>query len=343
VKDDIMTSRERVIKALNHNEVDRFPRTLWSLPNVSMFKKELLEDFLTKYEMDIGGPDLTFGVSNYSKGIPCIIGSYTDEFGCEWNVAEDGIIGEVKNPIFEDWAALDNYHMPWEIIDNIDLSRVNESCKKSDKFMLVGTHIRPFERMQFMRGTENLFMDLAMGEPEVEKLAKMLHEFYMKELELLVNTDIDGISFMDDWGTQISLLISPKTWREVFKPMYKEYCDLAHSKGKYVFFHSDGNIEAIYPDLVEIGINAVNSQLFCMDIEGLVEKYGDKITFWGEIDRQHVIPFGSVGDVENAVDRVALVVIKKNQKRTGAIAQCEWNAFDPYENIVAIFEQWNKK
>ena len=233
--------------------------------------------------------------------------------------------------------------MPWEIINEMNISRVNESCKKSDQFILVGTHIRPFERMQFMRGTENLFMDLAMGEPEVEKLAKMLHQFSMKELEILVNTDIDGISYMDDWGTQLSLLISPKTWRQVFKPMYKDYCDLAHSKGKYVFFHSDGNIEAIYPDLIEIGVNAVNSQLFCMDIEGLVHKYGDKIAFWGEIDRQNIIPFGTVKDVHNAVDRVSTAVIKKNNKRTGAIAQCEWNAFDPYENIKAVFEEWNRK
>ena len=75
---------------------------------------------------------------------------------------------------------------------------------------------------------------------------------------------------MDDWGTQISLLINPQIWREIFKPMYKDYCDLAHSKNKYVFFHSDGFIEQIYPDLVEIGVDAINSQLFCMDIENLL-------------------------------------------------------------------------
>jgi len=338
-----MTSRERVRNVLNHKEVDRFPRHLWSLPNVAMFKKEALADFYARFDIDITGPDMSFGQSKYSKGVACVIGRYTDEFGCIWDVTEDGVIGEVKKAIFEDWSELDNYRMPWEILDTMDLSRVNESCKNTDKFVIAGTHIRPFERMQFMRGTENLFMDLALGDPHVERLSKMLHEFSMRQLEALVNTDIDAVSFMDDWGTQLTLLISPNIWRQVFKPLYKEYCDLAHSKGKYVFFHSDGNIELIYPDLIEIGVDALNSQLFCMDIEGLAEKYGDKITFWGEIDRQNTIPFGSADDVRAAVDRVASAIIKKNQMRTGAIAQCEWNAFDPYENILAVFDQWNKK
>ena len=143
----------------------------------------------------------------------------------------------------------------------------------------------------------------------------------MKELEMVTRTDVDGFSFMDDWGTQISLLINPEIWREWFKPMYKDYCDLAHSRGKYVFFHSDGFIEQIYPDLIEIGVDAINSQLFCMDIEKLVDLYGDKICFWGEIDRQYILPFGTTEDVKKAVDRVADAIIRKNKKRTGAFAQ----------------------
>ena len=338
-----MTSRERVINVLCHKEIDRFPRHLWALPNVIMFKQDLLNDFNLKFESDIVGMDFSFGKDKYSKGTPCLIGNYTDEFGCVWNVGQNGIIGEVKNPMFKDWAELDNYHMPWELINDMNLSNANESCKKSDKFVLVGTHIRPFERMQFMRGTEDLLMDIASGEPQVEKLGKMLHEFNMIELEKLVNTDLDGISFMDDWGSQLSLLINPVTWRAIFKPMYKDYCDLAHSKEKYIFFHSDGNIESIYPDLIDIGIDAVNSQLFCMNIERLVNNYGDKIAFWGEVDRQIILPFGTTDDVRMAVDKVANAVITKNGKRTGAIAQCEWNAYNPYENVLAVFDRWNEK
>ena len=110
---------------------------------------------------------------------------------------------------------------------------------------------------------------------------------------------------MDDWGSQKALLVSPDMWREIFKPMYKDYCDILRKKKKYAFFHSDGHIRAIYPDLIEIGVDAVNSQLFCMDIEELDREFGGRITFWGEIDRQHVLPFGSEEEVRAAVRRVS--------------------------------------
>ena len=109
---------------------------------------------------------------------------------------------------------------------------------------------------------------------------------------------------MDDWGSNTSLLINPAQWRVVFKPIYAELCEIIRSAGKFVFFHSDGNIEAIYPDLIEIGVSALNSQLFCMDIERLGERYRGKITFWGEIDRQRILPYGTPEEVRAAVHRV---------------------------------------
>lgn len=338
-----MTSRERVFKTLNHEEIDRFPRTLWALPGVGLFKADQLADFYKRFETDIMNPKINYGKSRYAQGTPGRKGNYVDEFGCFWTAAEEGIVGEVKKPVLADWDDYNDYRFPTELIDELDLTGLDEQCKASDKFVLANTYIRPFERMQFMRGTENLFIDLASGEPMLEKLAGKLHDMSMRELDLLTDRAVDAVSFMDDWGTQISLLISPKTWEQFFKPMYKEYSDLAHSKGKKIFFHSDGNIEAIYPHLVEIGIDAINSQLFCMNIEGLVEKYGDKVTFWGEIDRQFILPFGTTEEVKKAVRRVACAVIKKNGKRTGAFAQCEWNAFDPYENILTVFEEWDKQ
>jgi uroporphyrinogen decarboxylase len=335
-----MNSRERVVKTLRHQEVDRLPRHLWMLPGVFMFRPDEVRDLMAKYPSDFGGPKVRFGKSRYAKGDPCQVGEYTDEWGCVWHVGEPGVIGEVKEYILDDWSKLDSYQLPWEILDEADFSEVNKSCAESDLFMLAGTQARPFERMQFLRGTENLFMDLAYGDKNVYKLRDMLHEFFIREMEMWADTDVDGITFMDDWGTQKTLLISPKLWREFYKPLYKDYCDIMHSRGKFVFFHSDGNIESIYPDLIEIGIDAVNSQLFCMDIERLGELYAGKITFWGEIDRQHILPFGTPEDVRNAVARVAKAMLRG--KRTGVIAQCEWGIKDPKENIETVFEEWNK-
>lgn len=335
-----MNSRQRVIKALNFEEVDRLPRSLWRLPGVEMFRKDELNEVLEKYQEDFSAPVYSYGKGKRCKGNQFTVGEYTDAWGCVWHAAEPGVAGEVKEYPLIDWSNLDSYQIPWELLDEADLTKVNESCAKSDKFVLVGTETRPFERMQFLRGTENLFMDLAYGDSEVYKLRDMLHEFYIKEMKMWAETDVDGVSFMDDWGSQNSLLISPTLWRKFYKPLYKEYCDILHSKGKYVFMHSDGNIESIYPDLVEIGVDAMNSQLFCMNIEKLGSQYSGKIAFWGEIDRQNILPFGTQLDVRNAVDRVARALIK--DKRTGVISQCEWGTKDPKENIMAVFEQWLK-
>jgi hypothetical protein len=334
-----MTSRERVIRALRFENPDRVPRDLWYLPGVEMFRKKELEEVLKKYPTDFTTPKYRYGRSKRAKGTAGLVGEYVDAWGCVWRVAEPGVVGEVKEPPLKEWSALKNYQLPWELLEEADLSEVNKSCAETDKFVKVGTEVRPFERMQFLRGTENLFLDLAYGVREVFILRDMLHNFFLKEMEMWAKTDVDGVSFMDDWGSQNSLLISPKLWREFFKPLYKDYCDILHSHNKFVFFHSDGHIEAIYPDLIEIGIDAINSQLFCMNIEELGRRYKGKITFWGEIDRQYILPFGTVEEVKSAVRRVRKAL---DTGRGGVIAQCEWGVKDPRENIEAVFEEWEK-
>jgi hypothetical protein len=276
-------------------------------------------------------------VSPRAKGERGAVGTYTDAWGCVWTVAERGVVGEIRDPILRDWSALDTWQPPWELLDKPDLRWANEHCRATDRFVLAGTETRPFERMQFLRGTENLLLDLAGGAPEAIRLRDMLHEFFAREMRMWAGTPVDGVSFMDDWGSQTALLISPAMWRALFKPLYAEYCDILHGAGKFVFFHSDGNIEAIYPDLIEIGVDAVNSQLFCMDIEKLGRLYRGRITFWGEIDRQRLLPFGTPDEVKEGVRRVRRAL---DDGRGGVIAQCEWGVKDPAENIAAVFEAW---
>jgi len=193
--------------------------------------------------------------------------------------------------------------------------------------------------MQFQRGTENLLMDLASGDARALALKSLVHEFYLEELSRWVERDVDGISFADDWGTQSALLVRPAMWRELFKPLYREYAAMIRSRGKHVFFHSDGMIADIIPDLVEIGVDALNSQLFCMDIEELGRRFKGRITFWGEIDRQRVLPFGTTDDVRAAVRRVRRAL---DDGSGGTIALCAWGLRDPFENISAVFEEWQQ-
>ena len=333
-----MEARERVKNSLEFKKVDRVPRNLWFLPGVMMFRQKDIDEVYAKFPDDFTSPSFSYGKADLTKGTPNVKGNYVDEWGSAWLVAEDGVVGEVKEPRLKDISEVNRLKAPYEMLNNADFTKVNESCAGTKNFVLAGTMVRPFERMQFLRGTENLFIDLGYGVKGIYLLRDILHEFFLKEIEMWCKTDIDGISFMDDWGSQKSLLISPDMWREFFKPLYKDYCQAIHKAGKYAFFHSDGNISLIYPDLIEIGVNAVNSQLFCMNIEELGEKYRGKITFWGEISRQHILPFGTVEEVKQAVKRVRKALDTGNG---GVIAQCEFGLKDPIENILAVFEEWN--
>jgi len=164
-----------------------------------------------------------------------------------------------------------------------------------------------------------------------------VHESFLKEIRLRCGTDVDGIRVADDWGSQNAPSVSPSMWRQLFKPVSADYCQLIHQAGKFVFMHSDGYIAPIIPDLIEIGVDALNAQLFCMDIEELARQYAGKITFWGEIDRQWVLPFGTPDDVPRAIQRVRRAL---DTGCGGVIAQLEWGKHDPRENIEAAFEAW---
>lgn len=336
-----MTSRERVLRSLEFRTPDRPPRDLWALPWVSQYQPEALAALHQRFPMDIAGLAV-LGPSDRAKGVPCRIGTYTDDWGCVWHCAEDGVVGEVKGPAVADWSALATFTPPREMLDRADLDTANRTCHKirtqpDPRFVNCGSHVRPFERLQFLRGSENLYMDLGEQSAEFFRLREMVLDFECRAMTLAATCDADAVSFMDDWGSQTGLLISPAQWRAVFKPMYRTYCDIARKQGKKIFFHSDGHIMDIYEDLIEIGVDAVNSQLFCMDIEQIARRFKGRITFWGEIDRQHVLPRGSVADVRAAVQRVRTAL---DDGQGGVIAQCEWGVNNPPANITAVYDEW---
>lgn len=334
-----MTGRERVKKTLDFKTPDRVPRNLWRLPGTKMLRQNDIQRVLKKFPEDITILDSQYGRGEKQQGNRYKKAEIaTDEWGCQWQAARDGVIGEVKHPLLTDISQVKNLTAPYEILDSADFESTRYICEQTENFTLAWTTVRPFERMQFLLGTENLLENLMYGSKKLYQLKKILHDFYMEEIKRWLQTNVDGISFMDDWGSQKSLLISPGLWREFFKPLYKDYCDLIHSKDKYAFMHSDGNITEIYPDLIEAGIDAINSQLFCMDIENLGKKYKGKITFWGEIDRQYVLPFGTREKVAEAVKRVKNALW---MPEGGVIAQCELGLDDPVENIETVFETWN--
>ncbi len=331
-----MEGRERVQRAVAFDNPDRVPRDLVILQSTWIERKTEVEDMLARFPLDIELPVFTYG-PGYESGTRTQVGTYYDEWGCPFEVKQAGLKGEVKKSPLSDWSALDQLQPPYDFLDQADLSQVNPQCQQTTNFVLAKTKVRPFERLQFLHGTKNVFQDLGLGSTELDSLIKMVHEFNLREIELWAKTEVDAIFFQDDWGSQDRMLISPDMWRERFKPLYADYCSIIKSANKLVFFHSDGHIMPIIPDLIELGVDALNAQLFCMDIEAIGEGFRGEITFWGEIDRQHVLPRGSVGEVKAAVNRLRSAL---ETDRGGTINWCEWGNDVPRENIEAVLQTW---
>jgi uroporphyrinogen decarboxylase len=332
-----MTSRELVRRTLEFRSPPRVPRQLWLLPWAERTYPAELAAIQKAYPDDIvrcppflKTPLRTIG-EEYEPGL------YIDEWGCRFESRQGGIIGEVKDPLLKDWRDAAKLRVPEERL-SLDTAGVDAFCAASNAFLYSYPLIRPFELLQFLRGPENLYADLAECPEELLVLLGRIHAFFKQELELWASTDVDALFFADDWGSQRSLLVSPALWRQVFKPLYRDYAGIAHRHGKYAFMHSDGYIVDIFPDLIEIGVDALNSQVFCMNVGELGRRFAGKITFWGEVDRQHLLPYGTPAEVAEAV-RIAA---KALWREGGAVAQCEFGIGARPENVAAVLDAWNK-
>lgn len=338
------SSRELVYDTLEFkNTGDRIPRQMWYLPwAVKRYSKQI-EKIRTEYPDDIVEVAQEFrqyGVFPIVEGDRYSEGHFIDEWGCRFENIYEGIHGEVKQPLVpvddDEWKDTSRIHIPEELL-TFDKEKVNHFCRDTDKFVLQsGELARPFERMQFIRGTENMLADFAIKPPKMFEILDKVHNFYIRLLTAWAQTDIDGLFFMDDWGTQKNLLVNPDFWRRTIMPMYREYSDIAKKYGKKIFFHSDGFTLDIIPHLIDIGIDAVNLQIFCIGLENL-RQFKGKITFWGEIDRQFILPEGTKKDVEEAVGKVKDCLWMNG----GVIAQCEFGPGANPDNVGSVFEAWN--
>lgn len=331
-------SRKLVYQTLEGGHPRRAARHTWDAPwTFDHYPKEIGR-LREQYPDDIVWCPRLLNRDSGCEGNPYEVGTYRDEWGCVFQNVFKGIIGEVKQAqiVSEEWDETKDIKVPEAFLD-LDVKAINEYCKETDKFVLAGSSVRLFERLQFLAGTEKTLMDLYMEPESMKPAIQKVHEFFCEELEVWGRTDVDALFIQDDWGSQRSLLISPELWREVFKDCYREYVEIARKYNKKIFMHSDGCIVDIIPDLIEIGIDALNSQIFCMGLDK-VEPFRGQITFWGEIDRQHILAFGSGEDVEQAVRDVKARLWKDG----GCIAQCEFGVGVKPENVFRVYETWEK-
>lgn len=166
--------------------------------------------------------------------------------------------------------------------------------------MCAGMHVNPetdvvsclilsgqFERMNQMIGMENALCAFYEYPDEVHEFFEAMCQYKLKCIDLAHKyLKPDVIHMHDDWGTNDNMFFSPELWREFIKPLEKRYADHIHELGMLYQHHSCGYITQIVGDLVEIGIDVIEPMNVSNDIDGIMEKYGDKITICGGIDNQ---------------------------------------------------------
>jgi hypothetical protein len=331
-----MTSRELVIKTLNHHSVPRTPRDLWISAGFDSARSDDLAEMNVRYPSDIITPEAAPSHGKRSQGKPGKVGEYTDAWGCVWEAAQDGDPPKLKHTPLAESGKIASYQPPVELLERARFTKVNKICSTTNRFVLAWSEVRPFDRLRLLRG-ETTLVDLVRGTKDIRALLAMLHDFACKEVEHWATTEVDGVVFRDDWGTPEGLLVAPEMWRELFTPMYREYCKILHAHDKFAFFHSEGDISDIFGDLVKLEIDAIHAELRLMNVERLSKRYRGRVTFWGEMDHERLLNPGTPEEFRDAVLAVRKAL---DFGEGGVIAQCVWARGVRLQTVVAFFEQW---
>jgi uroporphyrinogen decarboxylase len=329
------TSRERVIRSLCQQPIDRAPRDLRVVPAVVQERPDDVAEMRYRFPPDIERPENPTPPGQRAAGRPGEIGSYTDAWGCHWRVDTPGATGQPVEPPLAEKAHIAGYQPPWELLDEQSMSRINAGCATSNRFMLAWAETRPMDRLRWLRGPEAAAADLAHGDAAMHRLLRAMHDFACREMELWAHSDVDGVGFGDDLGSAPDPRELVEMWRTVFKPLYQQYCNILHANDKFVFLHLDGDLSGILADLVEIGVDALHCDFGRLPVEQLAANLRGQITLWGELGDETMR--GSLNQVRDAVTRVRSAL---DFGRGGLIAHCDWRPCTPRKNIAALFDQW---
>lgn len=243
-----------------------------------------------------------------------------DEWGSIWKKAGefDGGYGRLVKPFLETWDNLAKLKPPDLGEYRFDLAKfIVDSKRVEDKFKWGFGGLRLFERMHFLRGLDNLLIDLAEGKKECEILADIVTEYNLKLIEFAGEVGADGIVDCDDWGVQDRLLISPDLWRKFFKPRYAKMIKKAKQYNLKTMLHSCGYIVDIISDLIEIGLDGIDmDQQENMGLKNLSNRFAGKITFQCPVDIQKM---GKMEDKE--IEEYVRNLIRYLYKDGGLIAK----------------------
>jgi len=313
-----MNSKERVLTALSHEEPDRVPIHIDFTPEAA----EKLSGYL-KLE-NATAEAYTGKVSE----IPLVMGhdllvawhgiatSYyqheeSEEYTCEWGIGwrwiefPNGRYTEIVRRPLADESNLSSFTCPdpaedWRYDSARELLREHGATHA----IVGGMPCTFFEAAWYLRGYEAFLTDMVFNKDFAHALLDKLYGFQLVTGTTLAKLGVDILWLGDDFGTQKSLIMSPGTWREFFKPRYARLIEAFRKikPGVKIAYHSDGNIEQLLPEYIEIGVDILNAvQPKAMDPGHLKRRFGNKLSYWGTVDIQETMPFGTPEDVRREV------------------------------------------
>ncbi len=289
-----MTKREVIRIVL---EGKRPPYVPWSMG----FTKEAKEKLLAHYGCD----DLEQPLQNHLLKLGSDIGFFDelgndrvrDVFGVVWNRSVDKDIGNVEGCVMPE-PTLDGYKFPDPRDGRFFADISTKITRFPDRFRVFQIGFSLFERAWTLRGMERLMIDFHDNADFVQQLFNRIADYNIAQIQEALNYDIDAVYFGDDWGQQHGLLMGPRLWREYILPVLKRMYGAARSAGKFVMIHSCGDVDELFDDLIDAGVNCFNPfQPEVMDVHSLLPQYRGRLAFHGGLSTQKTLPFGSVEQV----------------------------------------------
>ncbi len=305
-----MTGKERVMTALNYREPDRVPILCQYTPEV----QELLENYTGKKDLDVNvamGDDAIIiweGMVNLFGGKIKEGETYETEWGIK--LLKRGLYNEIYYHPLENATTVEElkrYPFPKPVTEELVERNRQVIAKYGGKYAIIGSvPLTMWEGAVHLRGYQQMLEDMLTNLKMAETLFDRIMEYHYEIAMTLIDLGIDILWLGDDMGMQTGMIISPDLWRKVFKPRWKILFE-AFKKRKpdlKIAYHSDGGIRPIIPDFIEIGLDILNPlQPLCvgMDSYELKKDFGKDLNFFGGIDIQKVLPFGTPSQVRQEV------------------------------------------
>jgi len=347
-----MNSKERVLRAIHHQEPDRIPVDFWWSHEMrdKLLRHLNLKD--TDQLQDVLGSDIrciypTYVGPNLKRFDD---GSYEDFWGVIRKPYKHGG-GEYDEVVFAPLANAtslgDIEKIRWPDPDWFDYEALEEACDRYKNYAVMvgrmGIESQTiFIQTWFLRGLDQVLFDLAERPEFVEAMVNKIMGFrieHVKRILSVVKGKAEILQIADDYGMQEGLLMNPATWRRIFGPPLKTLCDLIHEAGLKVFLHCCGSSRKIIPDLIGLGIDILNPiqvRAAGMDPKTLKEEFGDRLCFHGAIDTQRTLPLGTREEIVSEVRERIEVMGKDGGYILAPVHTVESDV--PIENVLALYE-----